>query len=348
MTFVTLLLISLILVIHLLFSFITPIILATVIVSLFSPMHQRIMRMVNQREYLAAAISALIVVMLVITPVILFLVALLQQAITLIRSLQNIATTGGLFEWMGPVKASLEWFRRLTNSIGYELSPERILQLAASLSESTGSMIYGLIGNIATNLLELMFMAFLVVALVFVFFISGRDAKGFIMDLVPIPHNEKQRLVVRFQDLSKAVFIGNGLISAMEGLLGGLLFFLFGISGALIWGVAIAITAFLPVVGATIVVVPASIYLFFVQNTLSAVMFLILNSIYLVVLEAFIKPKLIGTKSQMHAALVFLSVLAGLKIYGWLGLFYGPLLVTIFLSLAEIYKEHYRNSLLKG
>jgi predicted PurR-regulated permease PerM len=68
----------------------------------------------------------------------------------------------------------------------------------------------------------------------------------------------------------------------------------------------------------------------------------------MIILEAYAKPRLIGTKSQMHGLLVFLSIIAGVQVYGVFGLFYGPLLVTIFLSLSEIYKDHYREELLKS
>lgn len=345
-TFVILLLISLILVIHLLFSFITPIVLAVVLVSLFGPMHQRVLRMVNQHEYLAALLSTMVIVILVIAPIAMFLVVLLQQSLALLRNMQALSFDG-ITAWIEPLKSSIEWVKDYLSRFGLVLSAEKMMSLASSISQMIGGFIYDLVGNIAGNLIQLALYAFLTVALVLVFFMTGHSTKNFIMDLVPIPQKEKERLVKRFQELSSAVFLGNGIISVIEGTLGGCIFYIFGISGALIWGVAMTITSFMPVVGATIVVFPATVYLFLAQGTLDALLFLVLNSIHLIALETIVKPKLIGTKSQMHAVLVFLSVMAGLKIYGALGLFYGPLLVTIFLSLAEIYKEHYRDSLLK-
>jgi predicted PurR-regulated permease PerM len=202
-------------------------------------------------------------------------------------------------------------------------------------------------GLIASNLLSLVFNFLLTIPLVFVFFISGRAAKNFIMELIPIPDEEKERLIKRFKELSSAIFIGNGLISISEGILGGLSFLACGLKGALIGGVLISITAFLPLIGAYVVILPVTIFLLLNNNPLAAVLFLLFNTIQVFILDMLVKPRLIGTKSQMHAALVFMSILAGVQIYGVIGLFYGPLLVTIFLTLAEIYKEHYREGLLK-
>lgn len=347
-TFVLFLILSTTLVVHLLFGYITPVLMSIVIVSLFSPTHRRILHFCRHREYLAASVSTTLVLLCVMVPVALFVFSLLQQALSLYQTTQNLNDSGSIAGWLESLKVYLLGWQKYLASFGIGLSPERILGFTTNISKEIGQRFYDSIGFIATNLLALSFNFLLTVALVFVFFVSGGSAKKYLMDLIPIPLDEKERLAHRFQELSSAVFIGNGFISLLEGVIGGLSFFAFDVPGALLWGVAVGLAAFLPLVGASVVIIPAAIYLFLVEASWKAILFLCINFSQLIILETFVKPRLIGTKSQMHSVLVFLSVLAGVQVYGVFGLFYGPLLVTMFLTLVEIYKEHYREILLKN
>lgn len=347
-TFVLLLLLSTILVAHLLSSFLAPVILALAIVSILGPLNKRFLHLFGGRAYLAASVSTLIALLCLLIPLALFLVAIIQQILALYQTIEAVSNESHLSHFMTTIE---NYLQHLSNSLArfhVKLSPPKIINVGLTLAQEAGQRLYNSIGLIAANLVSLAFGFLLTVALVFVFFISGKATKDYLMELIPIPHEEKERLVKRFQALSSAVFIGIGLISIAEGVIGGLLCLIFGIPSALLWGVAITIAAFIPIVGSTVVIVPATIYLVVQHQIWQAIVFAVLNALQLIILEMFVKPGFIGTKSQMHAFLVFLSIIGGIHVYGVLGLFYGPLLVTIFLSLAEIYKDHYREILLKN
>jgi predicted PurR-regulated permease PerM len=346
-TFILLFLLITVLVIHLLGVFLTPVVLAIVIVSLFKPVHLWVLRITNERAYVASSIATLLALLCILVPLTLFLIALVQQSVALYQSIEKITTASHLTRGMASLEVWLDKLQGYFADFGIKIAPNKIISFALSLAQDFGQRLYHGVGSVATNLVGLVLDFVLTLALVFVFFVSGASIRSFMMELVPLPLNEKERLIKRFQELSSAVFIGNGLISLFEGLIGGLSCLVFGISGSLLWGLAIAISAFLPLVGASVVVIPAAVYLFLVGHVWQAVVFLIINAVQLAVLEMVVKPRLIGTKSQMHAVLVFLSILAGMEAYGFLGIFYGPLLVTIFLSMTEIYKEHYRQLLVK-
>lgn len=347
-TFVALLLISAILVAHLLSGFLAPAVLALAIVSILGHVHKKFLAFFKNRAYMAASFSTLLALLCLLIPLSLFFLALIQQAIAIYQAIQQVSSQGHLNLWLSSLETWLQKLQLYLLGIGIKIDPQKIINVGLNLAQDLGQRIYNSIGLIAANLMSLGFDFILTVAFVFVFFVSGRSAKSFIMDLIPIPQEEKEALVRRFQTLSSAIFIGNGLFSILEGIIGGLLCLIFGIKGALVWGVAMAIAAFLPLVGASIIIIPITLYLFLNGLYWQASLFLVINTIQLSVIEIIIKPKFIGTKSQMHALLVFLSIIAGAQVYGIVGLFYGPLLVTIFLSLAEIYKDHYRKQLTKN
>jgi predicted PurR-regulated permease PerM len=58
-------------------------------------------------------------------------------------------------------------------------------------------------------------------------------------------------------------------------------------------------------------------------------------------IEYVVKPKMVGTQVKMHTLLVFLSIIGGLSVYGILGIIYGPLIITAFLTLSDIYLKRY-------
>ena len=91
-----------------------------------------------------------------------------------------------------------------------------------------------------------------------------------------------------------------------------------------------------------VVVVPFTGYLVVTGSVGTAAGFFLFNLAYVAALEYGLKPKLIGGRAHLPAVLVFLSVLGGLSLYGVLGLFYGPLIVAIFLTLVDIYESDYR------
>lgn len=346
-TFVVFLLISLVLVVHLLFGFITPIVMATVVVSIFYPIHQRLLLLLGGRNYLASIFSTVIVFLCFMIPLAIFMIALFQQGLTLFYTTQKVTSSSDINLWLTSLKEGIVHINEYLAHFNITLSSERIIGFTTSISKAIGQKLYSSIGFIAGNLLSLSLNFLLTVALAFVFFLSGSSIKKFIMEIIPLPDNEKDMVALRFNELAQAVFVGNGLISILEGFLGGLSFVAVGISGSLIWGVLMSIAAFLPVVGASIIIIPATIYLFLINKFWLAIFFLIFNTLQLTILETLVKPKVIGTKSQMHAALVFMAIVAGVQLYGPFGLFYGPLLVTVFLALTEIYKEHYQKRLLK-
>ena len=128
----------------------------------------------------------------------------------------------------------------------------------------------------------------------------------------------------------------------IQGTLGGAVFATFGFNSPFLWGVIMALMAFLPIVGIGIVFIPASIYLFLNGRFAAGIFFIVFYILLSGGIEYFFKPKLVGKRVQMHTLLVFLSIIGGLKLFGILGIIYGPLVVTAFLTLSDIYESSYR------
>jgi predicted PurR-regulated permease PerM len=100
--------------------------------------------------------------------------------------------------------------------------------------------------------------------------------------------------------------------------------------------------AFIPIVGIGAVFIPTTIYLFISGKTVTGIVCLISYVVLSAGVDYYFKPKLVGHKVKMHPLLVFLAIIGGLKLFGILGIIYGPLVVTAFLTMADIYRTNYQ------
>jgi predicted PurR-regulated permease PerM len=102
------------------------------------------------------------------------------------------------------------------------------------------------------------------------------------------------------------------------------------------------VLAFLPIVGASLIVVPAALIIALRDGVGTALGFLVLNGAYILVFEYWLNERLIGNRAQLPAVLVLFGVVGGLALWGPIGLFLGPFLITALLALVELWRDHYR------
>jgi len=115
-----------------------------------------------------------------------------------------------------------------------------------------------------------------------------------------------------------------------------------GLPSPVLWGILMAIAAFLPLVGVAAVVVPATVYLWIDGRPLAAVLFLVFCMGQSFFFEYGLKPRLMGSSMRMNSLLVFVSLLGGIMGFGVPGIIYGPLIMTLFLTLVQLYQTRYQ------
>ena len=183
---------------------------------------------------------------------------------------------------------------------------------------------------------------FFMLLIVFYLLIDSQRLVSFIVGLSPLPDDQDEKLIQKFKDMAGAILIGNGLGGLIQGTLGGIVFAFFGFRSPFLWGVIMALLAFLPIVGVGAVFMPAALYLILQGRLAAGIFFIVFYIVLSGGIEYLFKPKLVGKRVQMHTLLVFLSIIGGLKLFGILGIIYGPLVVTAFLTLTDIYESSYQ------
>ena len=343
--FLLVLVLALILLLRLFWTYVSAIVLALLIASAFYPLYSWIKKLVKGRERSASLIVTILIFLILVVPVGSFVGTLSNEALDFYSrtrssvSLQKIKQAfQGNTVWAERMKKAQEMF-------GVKLNPEAIEQFAASIGKKVGLYLSGQLRAIASNLLSFLIHFFLMMLTIYYILLDGVRLKNYISELLPFPPGQQNLVVNKFREMARAIIVGNGINGIIQGILGGFGFYFFGLGSPLLWGTVIGFMAFLPVIGSSVVFVPATIILALEGKFGLAASYFIYNLCYSSIMEYVVKPRLIGKGMRMNPLLVFFGILGGMKLFGILGIIYGPLIITIFLTLAEIYRLEYKETL---
>jgi predicted PurR-regulated permease PerM len=169
------------------------------------------------------------------------------------------------------------------------------------------------------------------------FFKDGNRLFESLKKMIPVPSKEKNLLIHRFKDMVYATIYGGIMIGLIQGIVGGLSFWGLGFSSPVFWGTLMVFLSFIPVGGTALIWLPASIFLFVQGAFLKGFILLGLGVFVISMVDNLLRPYFLSTKTKIHPLLLFFAVLGGIDAFGLIGLVAGPLIVTLFLTLVEIY-----------
>jgi predicted PurR-regulated permease PerM len=323
-------------------SFVTDLVLGFLIASASRPLHLRLQQRLNGRSILAATLVTLWVAILISVPLVYLVTALSQEASSAYDAIHkslNLESAQAMMEsdgWLGRTA------RRIARASGVDYSAAGLKKRLALGAGSIAGFLTLQLNALISNVLSILYHFVLMLVVVFFGLIDGPAIKRRLFDLSPLPNEEEERIVQKFKGVWSAVLIGNGVGSALQGVLGGLAMWAVGLPSPLLWGVIMTFLAFLPLIGITGVVVPATLYLFVSERYVAGIAFFTFCTVQGFVIEHFVKTKLMGDRMKMHSLLIFLAVLGGISAFGVGGLLYGPLIVTFFLTVLDLYERLYR------
>ena len=150
----------------------------------------------------------------------------------------------------------------------------------------------------------------------------------------------------KFSEVTSAVLYGNISTALMQGILGGLGFWIIGMSSPILWGFVMMLFALVPYFGTAIVWLPAALNLIFIgylqndnSSTIRGIILVAYGILVISSIDNILKPRLIGAKGKVHPVLVLLGVLGGLSLFGFIGLILGPVMLALLMTFVGIYEE---------
>jgi len=323
----------------LLWPFVSVIILAAVTTGIFNPVYRYFNRKIKPVP--ASLVTCLIIFFVLFIPVSAFVGILANEAYDMYLSARDALSSNPFKELIENSKI-VDRVNQILANFGITITGEELNKGIAELGRFVGLYLYEQARSMTANILNLVVNFFFMLLIIFYLLIDSPRLVAFIVGLSPLPDDQDEKLIQKFKDMAGAILIGNGLGGLIQGTLGGSVFAFFGFQSPFLWGVIMALLAFLPIVGIGVVFVPAAIYLFLQGRFGAGIFFIVFYVLLSGGIEYFFKPKLVGQRVQMHTLLVFLSIIGGLKLFGILGIIYGPLVVTAFLTLTDIYESSYQ------
>jgi predicted PurR-regulated permease PerM len=340
--FLIFLLCFLALLLGLFWTYLSAIVLALLITGVLYPVYFWVKRLFRGRENSASLIMSLFVLLVLVIPVGWFVGTLSNEAFEFYNRTSNAVSLQRIQQTLASDSIWVQRVRKIGNMAGVEFTPDTIEKLAGSVGKTVGLFLYKQISSTASNILSFLVHFFLMMMVTYYLFRDGIRLKEYLTQLLPVPKDQLEKIVKKFHEMGRALIVGNGLCGIVQGILGGFGFFIFGLHSPFLWGTVIGFMAFLPVIGASVVFIPAAIVLLIQGKVGIGVGYLIYNMVYSSIIEYVIKPRLIGKGMQMNSLLVFIGIIGGIKLFGIMGIIYGPLIITIFLTLAEIYRLEYK------
>jgi predicted PurR-regulated permease PerM len=195
--------------------------------------------------------------------------------------------------------------------------------------------------NILGSISELVLGLFIMFFVMFYGFREGRGFMTYLKALLPLEPSLKDSLFDELRTITQAVLYGQVFTAVIQGGLGGLGLLVAGVPNALFWGAIMIITAFVPVLGTPLIWVPAGVGLLLDGAVTRGVFLLIYGAAIVMNIDNFLRPKLVSTRTKIHPVLILIGVLGGLKVFGFIGMLVGPLILAILVALIKFYEQNY-------
>lgn len=290
------------------------------------PFHRWLERKIS-KPAIAAGLAVFIAALVLIIPFSLVGGTLVQQASTTWESV----TSGKAQAQVKAVIQRTPVLARIWSKIGPQsASPETINQVTTSAGALTGKWL----GQSLSGTLNLVIGFFIM----FYFLRDKAQVMQFLRSILPLSETEATEVFSRVQDTVYASLYGTLAVAAVQGALGGLMFWWLGLPAPLLWGAIMGLLAIIPVLGAFVIWVPAAIFLAAQGNWGKALILTAWGTVVVGTIDNLLFPVLVGKRMRLHTVPVFVAIVGGLVVFGASGLVLGPVILAITDAVLELWR----------
>ena len=318
------------------FSMVHPFLMAIFLAGLFSamarPVYRRLKIKFKGHRHLASVTTLLLMIVVVLIPLFLLVGLIVGQAI-------DVGQT--VTPW---IRQNLEQPDKLTVYLQqlpfYEyLEPYRgiILQKSGQLVGTLSNWIVGGLSQATLGTANFLFMTFVFLYTMYFFQMDGVKLIKKILYYLPLNSDDESLMLNKFTSVTRATLKGSLMIGILQGGLAGGAFAVAGIDNAVFWGTVMAVLSVIPSVGSALVWLPASIILIMQGSVAAGVGLMVFCGLIVGSLDNFLRPILVGKDTKMHELMIFFGTLGGILMFGIAGIFIGPLIASLFITIWELY-----------
>lgn len=218
------------------------------------------------------------------------------------------------------------------------------VDLGAQIASASGALIswisghaIGFFGSATRSVLNIVIAFFALYYLL----ISASTAWRWVEAFLPFSRESNEQLRERFTSITEAMLLGTALTAILQGALIGFGFWMVGLPNPVFWGVVAAFASILPVLGSALVWLPGVIVLLVQHRFGAAIALLVIGGLIASNLDNFVRPVVYRRVSDVHPLTTLVGAFAGVSLFGLVGLLLGPLAITYFFELIDIYEQEY-------
>ncbi|MBU0546409.1 AI-2E family transporter [Patescibacteria group bacterium] len=316
-----------------------PIFWAAIIAGIFYPLHKRLTRLVKNKNF-SAILTLIVVFFLIVIPLLSIGTLLVSESLDVYASVENNRSQIG---------SSLVKFadKIQKNPLATRLNIDEKFWVDkfAETTKTVTSYIFITLKNLTQNSLTFMAMFIFMFYALFFFLRDGKKILTFLMHLCPLGDKYEKILYYKFTSTARATLKGTIIVGSIQGILGGLLFYVTGVEAAFIWAIIMAALSVIPPLSSAIIWLPAGIIMLVTGNIWEGILILSFGALVISSIDNLLRPILVGRDAEMHPLLVLFSTLGGLVMFGVSGFIIGPIIASLFMAFWEMYDHYYQEEL---
>lgn len=300
---------------------------------IFAPLYQKLLKVGSPKPNVSAVISLLICLVLGILPALFIIISFFNEGANFYQSVKS-----GDFDIGARIEQVQNAFPVIKDFLARFNIDLSHIQSQLSDFALTSS------GFIAQNALQLgqgtlQFFMSLGLMLYVAFFMlrDGPQLVDLLIRALPLGDERERLLFKKLAEVVRATVKGNLLVAAVQGMLGGFIFWALDIKGALLWGVVMTLLSMIPVVGAGLIWAPVAIYLFAIGDVTQGLILVAFGAGVIGLADNVLRPILVGRDTKLPDYIVLLSTLGGFSLFGMNGFVLGPLIAALFMAFWEIF-----------
>ncbi|HSR73333.1 MAG TPA: AI-2E family transporter [Sulfurovum sp.] len=322
-------------------GFLVALILAAIFSGLLYPFYSKLFNFLKNRSVLAAGVTLIITAFAFGLPLAGFTGMVTTEAIEITKKAgpivkevldSNLSLSEKVPDWF-PFKEKLEPFNETIIKKASEAVSAMGSWLVSSLSSATKGTVGFFIG------LFIMFYA------MFHFLIHGPQLLRALASLLPLSEEDRTEVMNRGLMVTRASLKGILIIGIIEGILVGLALWVTGIEGSAFWGSVVFLLAAIPGLGASLIWLPAALYLLFIGSTGWGIALVVWGVLVVGLVDYLLRPWIVGNDSKLPDLVIFISIFGGIVSFGPLGIIIGPVIAALLDTILNIYKRTFQHLL---
>lgn len=318
---------------YLLLPFFGAVFWACVIGVLFHPLHQRLLERWSHRPNLVALTTLTMCVVIVVIPVLFVLASFFQEGVGLYERLKSGELDPGVY--LDQIRNAFPVLQNVLERLGVDL--DNLKQQLAGGAINASRFIAQNAVQLGQGTLQFFMSLGLMLYVAYFLLRDGAKLIELMVRALPLGDERERLLFAKFAEVTRATVKGNLVVAALQGTLGGLIFWILGIPGPLLWGVVMILLSLIPVVGAALIWAPVAIYLFAAGEWIQGTVLTVFGVAVIGLVDNILRPILVGRDTKLPDYIVLLSTLGGFVLFGMNGFVIGPLVAALFMAFWGIF-----------